>query len=212
MTINTQSALRGIYPLSSNTTTNTVQLCHEIELALQGGASIIQYRDKHSDKATRLQQAQALQRLCHQYQRPLIINDDVHLAKQVGAAGVHLGKDDANYSSARATLGPDAIIGISCYNDLSTAQAAASAGADYVAFGSVFTSPTKPHAPRASIELLQEAKQVLNIPVCAIGGITLTNCHTLLRAGVDMLALISAIFAQEDIKSNTQQFVRHYAR
>jgi thiamine-phosphate pyrophosphorylase len=138
---------------------------------------------------------------------PLIINDDAQLARAIGAAGVHLGGADMPLAEARALLGTDAIIGISCYNKFETALDAAAAGADYVAFGSAFPSLTKPGAVRAPLTLYRRAKAGLRIPVCAIGGIDAGNAPFLIDCGVDMLAVISGIFAQNDIESAARRLV-----
>ena len=126
----------------------------------------------------------------------------------MGAAGVHLGRDDANISTARAALGEDAVIGLSCYNQLQRALAAQAAGADYVAFGSFFASRTKPQAVPATLELLHTARAALQIPIVAIGGITTENGATLIEAGADALAVIDAVFNQADIRSSAERFAR----
>ena len=173
-----------------------------------GGARIIQYRDKSSDQAKRLKEATALLTLCRAHDVPLIINDDLALAQQIGADGIHLGRDDITLQQARSELGASAIIGISCYNSLQHAQDAESAGASYVAFGRFFTSATKPHAVKAEIELLQQAKKTLSIPMVAIGGITPENGAQLVQAGADMLAVIQGVFAQQDIRHACHKFAK----
>lgn len=199
--------LGGIYALTDPGLTPAEQLLPAVEQALLGGIHLLQYRDKHASNTERRQRAQALQALCKQYDVPLIINDDVELALAVNAAGVHLGREDMSLTEARAALGADAIIGVSCYNQLQRAIEAAEHGADYVAFGSVYPSPTKPHAVRANPDLLLQAKRALTIPVCAIGGIDTGNAQALLACGIDLLAVISGIFAQNDIKSATRELV-----
>jgi len=136
---------------------------------------------------------------------PLIVNDDVDLAVQIGAAGVHLGEDDGDFAIARERLGVDAIIGVSCYDSLDRAHAAAEAGADYLAFGSFFASPTKPNARRATVELLRAAKS-LGPPIVAIGGITSDNASPLIDAGADFVAVISGIFAVDDVEQATRRY------
>jgi thiamine-phosphate pyrophosphorylase len=143
--------------------------------------------------------------LCDQHRALLIINDDVALAKQVSADGVHLGIDDIDISEARTLLGADAIIGVSCYNHFELAEQAAAQNADYLAFGAFYSSPTKPAAVRAEVELLQRA-QTLNLPICAIGGITPENATALIEAGADMLAVISGVFAATDIRAEARRF------
>ncbi len=197
--------LKGLYVITDGST--GALLLRKVEQALQGGASIVQYRDKTADKTRRLQEAQALHSLCQHYGALLIINDDVELAKAVQADGVHVGKDDTAFTTARAALGENAIIGVSCYNRLELALNAAQQGASYVAFGSIYPSPTKPDAPRASLELLQMARQQLpNTPICVIGGITLDNGKLLLTNGADMLAVITDVFHATDITARAQAF------
>jgi thiamine-phosphate pyrophosphorylase len=193
-----RSRLRGLYCLTDNRLTPEDVLLESVEQALRGGARIIQYRDKQSSAATRLEQAQALNQLCREYNALLIINDDVELAAQSGAQGVHLGRDDAALTAARDYLGQQYLIGASCYNQIALAETAIKAGADYVAFGRFFTSSTKPEATHADIQLLQQAEE-LDIPVCAIGGITEENAPPLIKAGADMLAVVAGVFGQPDI-------------
>jgi thiamine-phosphate pyrophosphorylase len=199
-------SLHGLYAITDAPSFAGRDMIDCVEQALQGGARIIQYRDKSVDHETRLQQAQALRVLCRRYQTLLIINDDIALAKQVGADGVHLGIDDADIAEARALLGADAIIGVTCYNRFELAEQAAAQNADYLAFGAFYPSPTKPAAVRAEVELLRRA-QKFDIPLCAIGGITHENAAVLIDAGADMLAVISGVFATTDISAQTRHFV-----
>ena len=199
---------RGLYAITDSKLLSSERLVEAVALAIQGGAQMIQYRNKSGDAEQRQWEAGDLNNMCRPLGIPLIINDDVELAGQVMAAGVHLGKDDADIAAARAALGPRAIIGVSCYNDLNRAIEAEKAGADYVAFGSFFTSKVKPDAVKAEIELLQQAKQQLAIPVVAIGGITPDNGAQLVAAGADMLAVISEVFGQADIRSAAERFAK----
>lgn len=176
------------------------------EQALAGGARLLQYRDKSGDRHKREQQAWALQQLCRQYQARFIVNDDMALAQQVDADGVHLGEQDAALDSARQQLGEDKIIGVSCYNHLDLAQAAARGGADYIAFGSFFPSPTKPRAVSASIDLVHGMKASSSVPVCCIGGITTDNAAPLVQAGADMLAVISDIWKAPGIRQQCRAY------
>jgi thiamine-phosphate pyrophosphorylase len=189
--------MRGLYLITDGSTGNL--LLEKVEQALRGGATIVQYRDKTSDAVRREQEARDLKSLASAHNALFIINDDVALAKAVQADGVHVGREDSALATARAYLGKSAIIGVSCYNQLPLALEAAQQGADYIAFGSFFPSPTKPHAPRASLEVLHEARQQLSVPICAIGGITLDNAASLLTNGADMLAVISDVFNAPDI-------------
>jgi thiamine-phosphate pyrophosphorylase len=177
-----------------------------VAAALRGGARLVQYRDKSDDNARRLDEATALAALCREQGALLLINDDVELAAASGAHGVHLGKDDVEIATARRRLPGDGLIGISCYNQLERARQAADQGADYVAFGSFFPSPTKPHAARAELDLLRCARLELSLPVVAIGGISPENGAALVRAGADMLAVISAVFAAPDITAAARAF------
>ncbi len=203
--MHTMYELTGLYAVT-NQPQDSAQLIKQVSMALAGGARIIQYRDKSSDHARRIDEAGALLSLCHQHQVPLIINDDIELACQIQADGVHLGQQDAALKDARDKLGEHCIIGISCYNDFSLAQQAVADGADYIAFGAFFPSGTKPSALAASRDLLHRAKQELEIPVVAIGGITPHNAAALLDAGADMLAVVQGLFAQPDIKLAARAF------
>ncbi len=192
---------RGLYALTDAGLIGEERLIPAVASAIDGGAVMVQYRDKSGDAAKCLWEAQDLRHLCRALRTPLIINDDVALAREVGADGVHLGRDDADIAAARAVLGPEAIIGVSCYNSLELAVAAEQAGADYVAFGSFFSSGIKPDAVRATPELLRQAKAQLRLPVVAIGGITADNGAQLVAAGADLLAVISDVFGQADIRA-----------
>ncbi len=197
---------RGLYAITDSKLLSPERMVEAVALAIQGGAVMIQYRDKGDDPMRRQWEASDLSNICRPLGVPLIINDDVELAAQVMAKGVHLGQHDADIAAARNRLGPNAIIGISCYNDLDCAIAAEKAGADYVAFGSFFPSRVKPEAVKAEVELLRQAKQQLNIPVVAIGGITADNGAQLVEAGADMLAVITDVFGQADIRAAAEQF------
>jgi thiamine-phosphate pyrophosphorylase len=203
--------LKGLYAITDEKLITRQGFSEAVELALQGGARIIQYRDKSNNPQKRFQQATILCSLCEQYQAVSIINDDIELAKAVNAHGVHLGKDDASLTKARQTLGDDAIIGISCYNNLPLAINAEKNTADYVAFGAMFSSSTKPEAIKTNIDIISNAKQQLSIPVCAIGGITDKNIQQLIQQGVDMTAVISSLFASNDIKDTADSLSKHFS-
>ncbi len=177
------------------------------EEILRAGAKVLQYRNKQADKDTRIAEAKQLLDLCRQYSVPLIINDDITLAVRTGADGVHLGKTDSSIADARERLGGKALIGCSCYNDLDRAQQAAKSGADYIAFGAFFPSPTKPEAAHAAADIIQTAKQKFKLPVVAIGGITPENGQSLIEAGADMLAVISGLYASNDPFNTTKQYI-----
>ncbi len=188
---------RGLYAITPDEPC-TETLLAKVEAVLQASPVLLQYRNKSASTTLRRAQAEALNERCRRAHVPLIINDDAELAGQVGAAGVHLGASDGRWQAARALLGDQAIIGVSCYADLPLARQAQAFGADYVAFGSVFASTTKPDAPRASLALLNAAAGELALPVCAIGGIDRRNAVSLINVGVDLLAVISDLFAVTD--------------
>lgn len=202
---------RGLYAITDALLISDDRLTEAVEQAILGGARLIQYRDKSHDAARRLAQATALNALCRRHAVPLIINDDVELAAQVGAAGVHIGQDDPAFAIARARLGQKALIGVSCYDRLDLALEAARAGADYVAFGAFFPSPTKPTEIRASIALLQKARAALSVPIVAIGGITPDNAPLLLDVGADALAVVSGVFGQPDIQAAARRYANLFA-
>lgn len=180
-----------------------------VTAALQGGCQWIQYRDKSTDNTQRLRNAEQLLRCCNQYNAKLLINDDVALAKKVGAHGVHLGQTDGSPLAARELLGDDAIIGVTCHASLALAQQAINDSANYVAFGRFFTSQTKPDAPPAPLSLLTEARNILGtIPIVAIGGITLQNAQAVRTAGANILAVSHSLFAAADITQQAQAFCR----
>ena len=199
-------ATRGLYAITDGPRDDLLDAAAQ---ALAGGARLLQYRDKTDDHPRRRAEADALRQLCRRHGAALIVNDDVELARASRADGVHLGKEDDALAAARAVLGRDAIIGISCYDSLERARAAAAAGADYVAFGACFPSPTKPHAPRAPLDLLRQSA-ALGVPRVAIGGITPDNAPLLVEAGADFLAVISAVFGADDVRAAAQCFARLY--
>lgn len=208
----TSATPTGLYVIADTSLVTAVHLIDKVALAIAGGARVIQYRDKVGDRELRVRQATALARLCKNHRLPLIINDDPELAADVGAAGVHLGHADPSLAKARKRLGSQAMIGISCYNQLELAVAAESEGANYVAFGSFFSSSSKPKAVRALPELLRTAKQQLNIPVVAIGGITPENGGALIEAGADSLAVIQGVFKQVDIRQAAYRYALLFSR
>jgi thiamine-phosphate pyrophosphorylase len=199
------NGMRGLYAITPDEP-DASRLLAAVEAALAGGCRWLQYRDKTSLPAERQARATALAALCRRHGAALIVNDDVALAKAVSAAGVHLGRDDCSLADARAALGPQGIIGASCYADFEAARRAAAAGADYVAFGAVYPSPTKPGASRAPIELFARCRTEMNVPVCAIGGITLANAAPLVAAGASLLAIISDLFSATDIAARSAAY------
>ncbi len=203
--------LKGLYAITDENLLDEENFKQSVEFALQGGSRIIQYRDKSQNQNKRLRQATLLRTLCTQYHATCIINDDIELALAVHADGVHLGRDDVSISQARQILGENCIIGISCYDDLSLALAAEKNRANYVAFGAMFASPTKPEASNASPLLIAKAKEQLSIPVCAIGGITPKNITQVIEQGADMAAVISGLFASDNIKNTASFLSQHFA-
>ncbi|HEX7043731.1 MAG TPA: thiamine phosphate synthase [Burkholderiales bacterium] len=209
--MNRAGAIRGLYAIA-DTACLGAELSSKVEAALRGGARVVQYRDKSNDAARRRREAEALRALCARRGALFVVNDDIALARAVGADGLHLGRDDASIEEARALCGADILIGVSCYNELQRAEEAARRGADYLAFGSVFPSPTKPEAVRASPALLAAAKAQFALPVVAIGGITPENGAALVAAGVDALAVISALFAQADVEAAARRYAALFER
>ena len=210
MTDARSAALRGLYAITPDGVPAATLLA-QVEAALLGGVRLVQYRDKTADAVRRAELARALNALCRRYGADCIINDDVNLALAVDAAGVHLGGSDGDLAAARAALGPGRVLGASCYADFELARAAQAAGADYVAFGAVCASPTKPQAVRAPWTLLTRARAELGVPICAIGGITLADASGLAAAGADLLAVITDLFAAPDIAARAAAYQSCFA-
>ncbi|OZB40303.1 MAG: thiamine-phosphate diphosphorylase [Acidiphilium sp. 34-60-192] len=187
---------RGLYLITPECSDDRL-LLKSVTRVLPARPALLQYRSKHASRAQRRTQALALAAACADHGVGLIINDDPQLTADIGALGVHLGRDDAGIAQARAVLGNGAVIGVSCYDDYALAESAAAAGASYIAFGAFFVSPTKPQAHRASLELLR-ASAALGLPRVAIGGINPDNAEPLVRAGADLLAVISGVFDARD--------------
>ena len=197
---------RGLYVITDCVNLDTSGLLRKSRLILEAGVAVLQYRDKTPDAAIRMERALALQKLCTRYNTVFLINDDVELAVQVGADGVHIGREDAGYDQSRALLGRQALIGVSCYNQLERALLAEHQGADYAAFGAFYPTATKTTEFRAHPDLLIRAKRRLAIPVVAIGGITPENAAVLIGAGADLLAVVNSVYSRED----PQQAVAEY--
>ena len=197
----------GLYAVTPELT-DSIALVSKVDAALRGGARVIQYRSKSIEDSLRRSQAGEIVRLCRNWNALFIVNDSAALAREVDADGVHLGKDDGGVLAARTMLGPGKLIGVSCYNEIGRAREAVSQGADYVAFGSFFSSSTKPHALRADTELLQIAASEIALPVVAIGGITEDNAAGLIAAGADAVAVVSALFDAIDVEAQARRFAR----
>ncbi len=202
----------GLYAITDSQLTPPETLAASVEAAIRGGTVMVQYREKVAPLAERVTQARNLQSVCTAAGVPLLINDDVELARRVGAAGVHLGQTDGSAAEARRLLGDGAIIGITCHADLQLAKVATEGGADYLAFGRFFTSSTKPGAPAASTDILAQAKR-LNRPITTIGGINTQNGELLIRAGADLLAVVGGLFGGdlETIEQKAKTFQRLFA-
>lgn len=202
--------IKGLYAITPDEA-DTDLLLTKVALALQGGVSVLQYRNKSANHKLKTQQARAILPLCRQFKVPLIINDSVKLCLTLDAEGVHIGADDGNLAEVRARIGKDKLLGASCYNRLDLALAAQQAGVDYVAFGACFASSTKPNAPVADLSLFELAKAQLSIPAVAIGGITLANAPQVIAAGASSVAVINAIFNADDVKLSAQQFTQLFS-
>lgn len=201
--------LSGIYAITDDILLPEPTRLEAVAAALGAGISLLQFRSKSGTRASRLKAAIELLVLCRAHHVPLIINDDVDLCLAADADGVHLGQRDAALESARTRLGPAAIIGVTCHSSVDSAVQAQLAGADYVAFGRFFDSATKPEAPPAQLAILGQAKAALSIPIVAIGGINAENGADVLAAGADMLAVVDAIFGDDQqVRQRTGALVR----
>ncbi len=211
--MDTSGLIRGLYAITRDTP-DLNKLILQVRQAIAGGASIVQYRNKRSSNDLARMQAQALRAVTHASGTLFIVNDDIDLAFSVGADGVHIGRDDGDAGTIARIReqcplrapSTSFTIGVSCYNELKRAETAVAAGADYIAFGSFFSSPTKPHAIKADLALIGAAKAEFDVPIVAIGGITIDNAQQLISAKVDALAVISALFDAEDIAQRAREF------
>jgi len=208
--MNANSALPkgGLYLITPDDTDSESFLVRVLAV-LGNQVSVLQYRNKQANPLQMREQAKVLLERCRQLNIPLIINDDISLAKELAADGVHLGEHDGDVQTARSLLGPDAIIGVSCYDSLALAEKAAADGADYIAFGAMYASGTKPKARIANINLFSQAAS-LNLPMVAIGGITPDNAAQTLAAGADFLAVIGAVFDTTDPALQIEKFLHHF--
>ncbi len=206
-----KNKLSGLYLITDRDLTDKPGLVPAVAEAIQGGARIVQYRNKHANKERKLWEISDLITLCRPLGIPLIVNDDTNLAKESGADGVHLGGDDGSIEEARKLLGNEAIIGVSCYNSLDRARMAVEQGADYIAFGRFFPSRTKPDAVHATTEVLTQARAELQLPIVAIGGVDSSNGKSLIDAGADMLAVINAVLGATNIQKAAQDIAELFA-
>jgi len=198
--------LHGLYVITDSGLLAPERLVSAVAEAITGGARVVQYRDKSDDFARRVWEVQDLVTLCRPLGVPVIVNDDLELARAAEADGVHLGQGDAGLKAARTALGPEAIIGITCHGELELARAATAGGADYLAFGRFFPSQSKPGAKPASLEVLRAARSEFTLPLVAIGGITPENGAQLIEAGADMLAVIHGVFGQTDVTAAARRY------
>lgn len=190
---------------------NTDDLLNRTRQVLEGGARLIQYRNKLAGDILLREQARLLLQLCRKYQVPLIINDHLDLAIEIDADGLHVGQDDVSVAKARNQLGWNKIVGASCYNNLDLALQAEREGADYVAFGAFFSSLTKPNALSVPADLVHQAKKKVSVPIVGIGGIKLTNAKTVILAGCAAIAVCNDLFQTENIKVTATQFSQLFA-
>jgi len=209
--VKSEPAIAGLYAITPDLA-DTHELLRKVRLALQGGARVLQYRNKIADASLQLQQAQALRQLTLEFGTCFIVNDDAALAAQVDADGVHLGGEDGSVAAARALLGESKLIGVSCYNRAPLALAAVQQGADYVAFGAFFPSSVKPAAVKAEVAMLRKTRHAIPVPIVAIGGITQQNGAMLIEAGADSLAVISALWDAPDIEQAAKEFSTLFSR
>lgn len=200
--------IRGLYAITDGGQGG--ELLAQVSAALAGGVRLLQYRDKSQDGQRRLTEARALLQLCRPHGVPLLINDDVDLALAVGADGVHLGQGDLALAAARQRLGPDRLIGITCHDSLSLAEAAANGGADYLAFGACFPSASKPAARPCPLTRITQAKARWPLPVVAIGGINPDNIGSVIDAGADACAVIASLWQAVDIQARAQALAQEF--
>ena len=195
--------MKGLYAITPDVS-STDALLRLAAQALDGGVTLLQYRNKLADAQLRREQASALLKMARAKRARLIVNDDVALAEAIDADGAHVGRDDGEVAAARRRL-PGKLLGVSCYASLDAARHAIEDGADHVAFGSVFASGTKPAATRAPLDLFVRAR-ALGVPLVAIGGITLENAPAVISAGADCLAVISDLFGAPDIAGRAARY------
>lgn len=200
---NAPQRIAGLYVITPDWR-DTVKLLLAAKAALEGGAKVLQYRNKVAPAGQRLEHALGLSALCNKFGATFIVNDHLDLALEVDADGLHLGGTDGDLRAARKKLGKGKLLGASCYNRLELAQAAREAGADHIAFGAMFSSTSKPGAVRAPLELFTQARP-LGLPMVAIGGITLDNAAPVIEAGADAVAVISDVFDAPDIGARARQ-------
>jgi thiamine-phosphate pyrophosphorylase len=197
--------MQGLYLVTPNWD-DTEKLLAVTEQALKAGVALLQYRHKDASPALRREQGGALRELCHKYSVPFLVNDHVALCRELGADGVHLGGTDAPLAEVRASLGPNKLIGASCYGELARAQAAQAAGASYVAFGGFYPSKVKQYAVTTQPSILRHAREVISVPLCVIGGMTPHNAAPLVAEGAQLVAAITSVYLAEDVTAAVREF------
>ncbi len=197
--------LHGLYVITDDRLTPPQTLLTQVTSALEGGATIVQLRDKKSSDEEIRDTALKLQDLCKSYNALFVLNDKVELAMALGLSGLHIGKSD-HHRVTEIRKNFKGCLGVSCYGDINLAQKMQDIGIDYVAFGSFYTSPTKPQANIVDLEIISQAKEALEIPVCAIGGINSDNAAELMQHRPDMLAIVNGIWSSEDITQRSHYF------
>ncbi len=202
--------ISGLYAITPDLE-NTNDLLNKVQQALEGRVQLIQYRNKLANEILRRKQAKLLLQLCREYGIPLIINDHLDLAIEIDADGLHVGQDDMSVTKARNQFGQDKIIGASCYNNLNLAVQAEKEGADYVAFGTFFSSLTKPNTISVTMDLVDQAKKKISLPIVAIGGIKLANARTVIQGGCAAVAVCNDLFHTENIKTTATQYSQLFA-
>lgn len=203
------NTLNGLYVITDDILTPQSSMMHQVELALKGGAKIVQHRDKTNSRLHVKETALELESLCKKYNATFILNDEVELAIELGTSGLHVGKSD-HHRVEEIRKNFTGYLGISCYGNVEFARQMQDRGVDYVAFGSFFKSPTKPHSAVVDLEVLSQAKKQLNIPICAIGGINSENVAQVMKHNPDMISLISDIWKSEDVQAQSKIFSNLY--
>ena len=200
--------IKGLYAITPDEKNLSI-LKSKVESSIKGGAKLVQYRSKILSKNEQKKQAEEIKKICDYYQIPLIINDDIELCSILDANGVHLGENDENLEKARFILGPEKIVGVSCYNSIDRVKISQDKGATYIALGACFQSATKPNAPIASADLIALVLKNFQVPLVAIGGITLENIDLIIKEGVECCAVINSLFKSQDIEGTAKQFSSH---
>ena len=207
--IMTSNIINGIYAITPDWE-DTRQLIIKTEELLSNKINLLQYRNKKASKQLRMTQAKELQALCHHYQVPFIINDDYELCGILNADGIHLGKDDITIEEVRGRLGNNIIVGISCYNDFERVNEMMTTNCDYIALGACFPTNTKPNAPHASLNFLENVVEISIKPVVAIGGINLDNCLPIINSGVNAIAMINALYSTDKVSDKILEIKRKF--